>query len=540
MMKQNKSKEKSSGVNPVPQSRTERKMFFKRVNEYVGTHALVPPVTIDEIKRHVGVLQGRYRLRDMYADFISVLLGNTIWKDTVSTVPFERRVFLIPHCLRDKETCTAEMDEFGLLCRECGNCSIGTLKREAESLGYLVLVAEGTTVVTSLIEQGKIDAVIGIGCLSSLERTFPYLVSNAVPGLAIPLLHNGCVNTKVDIEWAMDMLHLRAEDKNIRHIDYHALKKEVNSWFSIEHLRACLKPGDSIVEKIAFEYLANAGKRWRPFFVAASYKALNPASDSIPDTVKTLALSIECFHKASLLHDDIEDDDEFRDGVRTLHAEYGMPVALNIGDFLLGEGYRLIAGCNMPPAQKELLLKVVSDGHKNLCIGQGEELSWRLSSTLPSVKEVIDIARLKTAPAFEVAFLLGAIMAGADDKTCNSLKDFSRHLGIAYQISDDMKDAAVRTCKFPELSINIAIANELACGSVKKLIADVWKNGCNKRRAPGFKKALGSPALKTSVGKILEHHTKLAYAAANGVDNMALKTFLYRIIGRIVKADEKS
>jgi geranylgeranyl pyrophosphate synthase len=536
MKNKNISKEKVSGVNPVPQSKAEREMIFRHVEKYAGAHALIPPLTVDEIKKHAAALRKNCRIDKQYSDFISVLLGNTLWRETVGAVPFNRRVFLIPHCLRDKTTCTAEMDEFGLLCRECGKCFIGPLKKNAESLGYIVLVAEGTTLVTSLIEQGRIDAVIGVGCLSSLERIFPYATSNAVPGLAIPLLQNGCINTKVDFEWVMDTLNLRSESRNIRHVDYHALQKEVASWFSLGHLRTRFKTGNSIVEKTAVDYLAKAGKRWRPFFVAASYRTLNQSSDAIPDTVKTLALSIECFHKASLIHDDIEDGDELRDGEKTLHAKYGVPVALNIGDFLLGEGYRLIAECNLPPVQKELLLKIASQGHKNLCIGQGEELSRRLSSVLPLPKGIINIASMKTAPAFEVAFLFGAIAAGADDKTCNSLKDYSRHLGIAYQISDDMKDASRRSRKFPELSINLAVANELAKGTVKKLMADAWKNGCNKRNTVSFKKCLGSPEVTEKVRKILEHHRKSAFSCATGIDNFALKTLLYRLIGRIVKA----
>ncbi|MFA6292275.1 MAG: polyprenyl synthetase family protein [Victivallales bacterium] len=518
--KQNNSKTGAESVNAVPQSRAEREKFLSHVSKYVGTNVLVPPVTVDQIRRHAGVLRGQCRIDRRYSDFISVLLGNTVWMNTVSTVPFNRRIFMIPHCLRDKKTCTAEMDEFGLLCRECGKCPIGTLKKEAESLGYLVLVAEGTTLVTSLIGQGKIDAVIGIGCLSSLEKTFPHIASNAVPGLAIPLLHNGCINTKVDVVWAIDMLHLKSENENVSHIDYHALQKEVSSWFSIGQLRSFLKPGRNTVEKIAFEYLAKAGKRWRPFIVAATYKALSPSSGSIPDAVKTLAISIECFHKASLLHDDIEDDDDFRDGERTLHAVHGIPIAINIGDFLLGEGYRLIAGCDIPQAQKGLLLDVVSRGHRNLCIGQGMELSWRSSGHLPTVKEIIAISRLKTAPAFEVAFMLGAIMAGADARTCSSLKDFSTYLGIAYQISDDMKDAS-RKSGHPELSINLAAANELLRGK--------------KRGNAELRKTASSAKVKEKVGRMLAHHRKLAVTAANGVDSVALKTFLYRIIGRIVK-----
>lgn len=523
--KQNNSKTDIKGVNEVPQSKAEREIFFRHVREYVGMNVLAPPATIDEIKRHASALLKKCRIDSRYSDFISVLLGNTLWKDTVSTIPFNRRIFMIPHCLRDKKTCIAEMDEFGLLCRECGKCPIGTLKKEAESLGYLVLVAEGTTLVTSLIGQGKIDAVIGIGCLSSLEKTFPHITSNAVPGMAIPLLHNGCINTEVDIEWAIDMLHLRSEDKNVRHVDYHALQKEVSSWFSIGQLYGFLKLGGSTVEKTAVEYLAKAGKRWRPFIVAATYKGLSPSSDKIPDTIRTLAISIECFHKASLIHDDIEDDDEYRDGEKTLHAVHGVPIALNIGDFLLGEGYRLLARCDIPQTQKELLLDVVSQGHQNLCIGQGMELSWRSSKHLPTVREIIAISRLKTVPAFEVAFMLGAITAGAESRTCSSLKDFSTHLGIAYQISDDMKDAS-RKSEHPELSINLAAANELSRSA--------------RRNNAGLTKGIASTKVKEKVTRLLEHHRKLAISAANRVESIALKTFLYRIIGRIVKADEKT
>ena len=63
------------------------------------------------------------------------------------------------------------------------------------------------------------------------------------------------------------------------------------------------------------------------------------------------AIAVECFHKASLVHDDIQDKDEERYGQPTVHARYGEAMAINIGDLLLGEGYRLLA--SLP--NKELL-----------------------------------------------------------------------------------------------------------------------------------------------------------------------------------------
>ena len=54
-------------------------------------------------------------------------------------------------------------------------------------------------------------------------------------------------------------------------------------------------------------------------------------------------MSIETFHKASLVHDDIEDDDAFRYGAETIHRQYGIPTAINVGDYLIGMGYRLVS-----------------------------------------------------------------------------------------------------------------------------------------------------------------------------------------------------
>ena len=74
--------------------------------------------------------------------------------------------------------------------------------------------------------------------------------------------------------------------------------------------------------------------------------------------LKKLAVAVECFHKASLIHDDIEDGDDLRYGTKTLHVEYGVPVALNVGDFLLGEGYRLITELDVDLESSEQLLNI--------------------------------------------------------------------------------------------------------------------------------------------------------------------------------------
>src|SRR4029078_5791415 len=88
------------------------------------------------------------------------------------------------------------------------------------------------------------------------------------------------------------------------------------------------------------------GQRWRPFLTVCAWRALqDDPSAVIPGGLKKVAVAVECFHKACLAHDDIEDNDAERYGERTLHTEHGVAIALNAGDLLIGEGYRLVAGC---------------------------------------------------------------------------------------------------------------------------------------------------------------------------------------------------
>src|SRR5204862_8040346 len=124
----------------------------------------------------------------------------------------------------------------------------------------------------------------------------------------------------------------------------------------------------------------------------------------LPDAVRRTALAIEAFHKASLVHDDIEDDDTFRYGRTTLHRQYGVGTAINVGDYLLGLGYRLVAR-----ERKELggdcaadVLNRLSDAHLKLSEGQGAELLWRdaREKSLTAL-DALKIYALKTSPAFE-------------------------------------------------------------------------------------------------------------------------------------------
>src|SRR5690606_23970366 len=192
-----------------------------------------------------------------------------------------------------------------------------------------------------------------------------------------------------------------------------------------------------------------------------------------PEDLRRIAVAVECFHKASLIHDDIEDGDLRRYGQPTLHAEHGTAIALNIGDLLVGEGYRLLASCKLPPQAVAAMVRVASEAQRELCHGQGVELAWCRDPQPLTPLQVVEIFQSKTAPAFEVALRLGAIAAGRHDDVGEVLGAYSRFLGIAYQIRDDLEDLENpdgADAASPRPSLLLAIARERAQGDLRAAI----------------------------------------------------------------------
>lgn len=526
----------------IPDDKRARVFLKKVVAEHVRRVGAVPPLTMDELREHAAAVLATAGLESRYRDYAAILVGNESWRDTLAQIPFNRRLLLLPKCLRVEERCPAPFDEFGLLCKECGLCSIQDLSVEAERLGYAVLVAEGSAIVRQMIETGKIEAVVGVSCINVLEKCFPHMEAAAVPGMAIPLLQDDCVNTTVDLDWVWDLIHLTADDKTYR-LDLDGLKSEVRSWFRKESLAELMGEPSDETAVIARDWLAKAGKRWRPYLATCTTMALqSDREEAIPQAspeLKKVAVAIECFHKASLIHDDIEDGDLERYGSRALHAEVGMPVALNVGDFLLGEGYRLISELSIDPAVQVEMLRLASDGHLTLSRGQGLELCWARSPKPLSSLQVLDIFRKKTAPAFEVALRLGACLGGADQETHSVLRQYSRSLGIAYQIRDDLEDynGAGDSNDLEALrpSLILAIAHKRALqGQEKDLISSLF---CLDRSfsqvSDEVQRILAERGVTEKAEELLEAYKEEAVRSLRFLSNPTLKGLLRRVVGKI-------
>jgi geranylgeranyl pyrophosphate synthase len=528
----------------IPQTRAEREGLRVTIQRYVAANRerLVPPLVLDELRTRSEELVAVTGIDPKYRDYVGVLLSNEVWREQLASVPFDRRLLLLPKCLRVEDRCPAPFDEFGLLCKQCGLCSIQDLQEEAERLGYPVLVAEGSALVMALIQTGKIDAIVGVSCLSVLERAFPYMEAAAIPGIAIPLLQDDCRDTAVDIEWVWEVLHLDSADRT-RRLDLEATKEQVRSWFSTEHLDAIMGPAASPTETIAREWLARDGKRWRPFLAVCAFQAMTENPDApLPSELRKVAVAIECFHKASLIHDDIEDGDAERYGRPALHVEIGVPAALNVGDFLLGEGYRLLASVDAPAEIRIAMARAAAEGHRTLCLGQGAELLWARDPQPMKADQVLGIFSQKTAPAFEVALQLGILFSGAEIDVSCTLAKYSQALGIAYQIRDDLEDlSASRISDLAALrpTLPLALAMERAKGPSREIVERFWRKRSIAEDASELPRILAEVKAEDRCRGLFEGYKEEAVRALKEIEHPSLKGLLRRVIGKIFSVEIK-
>ena len=418
----------------------------------------------NELEAHGRTLLDRMELPEKFLGFTMVMVGNFFWKRQFLAVPFERRMLLLPHCLKHAAGCPAEYDEFGLDCEKCGACSIADYKVRAEELGYKVLVAEGSPIVLKIIVSGHISGILGVACLNVLEKAIDKVLIAGVPSYAVPLHSGDCKNTSLDESWIWEVLDKYEPFQETPTSSYVPLLRASNRLFEedfpslVPRVRsktpeAAASPLGK-TEDIACRWLAEGGKRFRPFITLAAYDAMtggervkpgaiDSAAAEFSDAVKKVALAIEVFHKASLVHDDIEDGDQFRYGRETLHRRHDLGMAINVGDYLIGLGYRLVnaARSEIGAEASADILERMAAAHIKLCDGQGAEMAWQRGSVFDVTPlDALQIYALKTSPAFEAALFAGLRLAGGIEKYEEPISAFSRHLGVGFQILNDLKD----------------------------------------------------------------------------------------------------
>jgi len=185
-----------------------------------------------------------------------------------------------------------------------------------------------------------------------------------------------------------------------------------------------------LVEKIAQYIIESGGKRLRPLLVLLSSQAAGYEEN---DHLK-LAAVIEFLHTATLLHDDVVDTSDMRRGRSTANARWGNAPSVLVGDFLYARAFEM-----MVELKSLRIMDVLS--HATAVIAEGEVMQL-MNVKNPDLTEdqYMTVIHNKTAMLFEAASHTGALLASASEEQELGLKDYGKHLGLAFQLVDDVLD----------------------------------------------------------------------------------------------------
>ncbi len=192
-----------------------------------------------------------------------------------------------------------------------------------------------------------------------------------------------------------------------------------------------------VLYEAARHIISAGGKRLRPYLVLKSCELVG----GDPDSAVPYAAALEVLHNFTLIHDDIMDNDSLRRGKPTVHARWGVPLAITSGDFLFAKVFQIMVEPavkgTLPPEKAVSCIERVADASIEICEGQVMDTSF------PSTKDVseedyISMIGEKTAALFRACAEVGAIVGGGSSDEIANLGTYARNAGIAFQIVDDV------------------------------------------------------------------------------------------------------
>jgi len=212
------------------------------------------------------------------------------------------------------------------------------------------------------------------------------------------------------------------------------------------HIKSHLSQVEIIIEKelsnedpntygMLPSFIKRGGKRIRPLLLLASCGAVGGKYEyAIQPSV-----ILELFHNFTLIHDDIEDNSQFRRGEPTIHISHGLPIALNSGDALYTFLWKKLVSLDMKPSKLIKLQKLYANSFKSVVDGQGTELFWIKSGKFDVTKdEYLAMIDGKTSSLIRLACETGTLVGNASKSMQKALGIYGEKIGAAFQIQDDI------------------------------------------------------------------------------------------------------
>ena len=197
--------------------------------------------------------------------------------------------------------------------------------------------------------------------------------------------------------------------------------------------------------------LSLGGKRLRPMLAVLASQIFNGnKQDVIP-----AALALEVFHNFTLIHDDVMDKAQVRRGQPTVHTKWDENTAILSGDQMMIEAYKQIA--QLSDSKLPQVLRWFNEMATSICEGQQYDIDFE-SNTTVAISDYLMMIEKKTALLLAYSLRIGAYIAGASEQEQDALFQYGRHIGIAFQIQDDVLDVYGDPSNFGK-----AIGGDICC-----------------------------------------------------------------------------
>ena len=286
-----------------------------------------------------------------------------------------------------------------------------------------------------------------------------------------------------------------------------------------------------MIPEVANHLISSGGKRLRPMLTLAAAELCGYAGENHI----RLAASVEFMHTATLLHDDVVDESAMRRGKSTARMIWGNQASVLVGDFLLGQAFKMMVDAGSMDALDVLATAAT-------VIAEGEVMQLSAAKNMETTEDdYLAVIRAKTAALFAAAAEVGPIVAGESKAVRNALKSYGMNLGLAFQLVDDVLDYGGTTAElgkntgddFREGKITLPVILAYRRGSAeerafwKRAIEEGQSSDENLAIAMGLIKKYGSLADTITRAR---HYGTIARDALAPLPDTPLKDALLEVI----------
>jgi octaprenyl-diphosphate synthase len=245
-----------------------------------------------------------------------------------------------------------------------------------------------------------------------------------------------------------------------------------------------------LIPKLARHLIDSGGKRLRPMLTIAAAKLCGYRGDGHV----RLAAAVEFMHTATLLHDDVVDESDFRRGKQSARRLWGNQASVLVGDFLLGQAFRMMVEVGSLGA-----LKILSNAAAVIAEGEVMQLA-AAKDTATTEDDYLAIINAKTAALFSAAAEVGAAIASRPPEEMAALRSYGRNLGIAFQLVDDALDYSGDSTRLGK-----SVGDDFREGKITLPVILCFRRG-DERERRFWKRTLGDGSIEDGD---LEHAVRL-------------------------------